>query len=190
MRSSLYNSGVLCLLLQPFHESLHQGVPALVTREGKILTKVPAITWYIAEGARSIRLLPQGGLPLARCLEWFNWLSGTVHTMAFGQYWRAHRFLEDEKLYPPPAAEGSQERPGVLRLYREPAHGQALGRDPGLLRAVDAYLAVLYRWGNCIGLPMGADYPEWTAHARRLMERPALQRALEQEGVTLWDNPD
>jgi glutathione S-transferase len=164
-------------------------VPALVTREGEILTEVPAIAWYIAAGAATIKLLPQGGLPLARCFEWFNWLSGTVHTSAFGAYWRAHRFLEDEKLYPPLQQKG---RKNILEHFayiesklkgRSWAVGQAY-------TAVDAYLGVFYRWGGRIGLDMRADYPGWTAHAERLMERPAVQRSLKQEGVTLWDKPD
>src|SRR5579862_8775395 len=48
-------------------------VPALFTAEGEILTEVPAISCYLAEHSPGVRLLPQGGLPLARCLEWFNW---------------------------------------------------------------------------------------------------------------------
>lgn len=164
-------------------------VPALVTREGEILTEVPAIAWYIAAGAASIKLLPQGGLPLARCFEWFNWLSGTVHTSAFGAYWRAHRFLEDEKLYPPLQQKG---RKNILEHYAY-IESKLVGRNWAVgqaYTAVDAYLGIFYRWGGRIGLDMRADYPGWTAHAERLMERPAVQRTLKQEGVTLWDKPD
>jgi glutathione S-transferase len=164
-------------------------VPALLTREREILTEVPAIAWYIAEGVGTIRLLPQGGLPLARCFEWFNWLSGTVHTSAFGAYWRAHRFLEDEQLYPPLQAKG---RKNILEHYAY-IESKLAGRSwavPHAYTAVDAYLGIFYRWGNRIGLDMRADYPHWTAHAERLMERPAVQRAFTQEGVTLWDKPN
>ena len=181
-------------------------VPALVTREGEILTEVPAIAWYIAAGAANIKLLPQGGLPLARCFEWFNWLSGTVHTSAFGAYWRAHRFLEDEKLYPPLQQKG---RKNILEHYAyiesklkdrtwavgdvqggTSAAGDRMSGAAQAYTAVDAYLGIFYRWGGRIGLDMRTDYPGWTAHAERLMERPAVQRTLKQEGVTLWDKPD
>jgi glutathione S-transferase len=32
---------------------------------------------------------------------------------------------------------------------------------------------------------MERDFPAWTAHARRMGERPAVQRALEREGIAL-----
>src|SRR5579863_10699943 len=83
-------------------------VPALVTEEGEVLTEVPAISWYIADAAPAVRLLPQGRLPAARSFEWFNWLSGTVHTMAFGQFWRMQRFVADEKLFPPIKEKGRE----------------------------------------------------------------------------------
>jgi len=32
---------------------------------------------------------------------------------------------------------------------------------------------------------MARDFPRWTAHARRLSARPAVQRAFATEGLTL-----
>ncbi|HEV2321101.1 MAG TPA: glutathione binding-like protein [Gammaproteobacteria bacterium] len=164
-------------------------VPALLTAEGEILTEVPAISCYLAEHSAGVKLLPQGGLPLARCLEWFNWLSGTVHTMAFGQFWRAHRFLDDEQLFPPLKDKG---RRNILDHFafiegrlkdRNWAVGQAY-------TAVDAYLLVFFRWGHRIGLDMRPGYPHWNRHAERVLERPAVQRALQQEGVSAWGPPE
>ncbi|MGF6839948.1 glutathione S-transferase [Paraburkholderia youngii] len=50
---------------------------------------------------------------------------------------------------------------------------------------VDPFLLVLYRWGIRIGLPMGDTYQAWTASARHVLERPAVQRALHSEGISL-----
>jgi glutathione S-transferase len=52
--------------------------------------------------------------------------------------------------------------------------------------AVDPFVAVFYRWGCRIGVAMVDDYPNWTAHIRRFEARPAVQRALVQEGILLW----
>lgn len=161
-------------------------VPALVTEEGEVLTEVPAIAWYIADAAPAIRLLPQGRLAAARCFEWFNWLSGTVHTMAYGQFWRAHRFLDDEKLFPPLQEKG---RSNILDHYAF-IEGKLKGRSWAVGNAytsVDAYLLVFFRWGNRIGIDMRAGYPHWTAQAERVLARPAVQRVLQQEGITIWD---
>ena len=161
-------------------------VPALVTEEGEVLTEVPAISWYIADCATSIRLLPQGRLPAARSFEWFNWLSGTLHTMAFSQFWRTQRFVADERLFPPIKEKG---RENILENFayieqRLAGRNWAVGNA---YTAVDAYLLVFFRWGNRIGIDMRAGYPGWTAQAERVLERPAVQQVIQQEGINVWD---
>ncbi|MEX3935232.1 glutathione binding-like protein [Paraburkholderia phymatum] len=47
----------------------------------------------------------------------------------------------------------------------------------------DPMLLVLYRWGLRIDMPMQTGYPAWTALARRILSRPAVQRALNSEGL-------
>jgi glutathione S-transferase len=161
-------------------------VPALVTEEGEVLTEVPAISWYIANSTSTIRLLPQDRLAAARCFEWFNWLSGTVHTMAFSQFWRTQRFVTDEKFFPPIKEKG---RENILENFAY-IESRLAGRNwvvGNAYTAVDAYLLVFFRWGNRIGLDMRAGYPQWTAHAERVLQRPAVQRVLQQEGINVWD---
>jgi glutathione S-transferase len=36
-----------------------------------------------------------------------------------------------------------------------------------------------------LGFDMARDFPNWTAQARRLAERPAVRRVLEREGLRL-----
>lgn len=164
-------------------------VPALLTEEGEILTEVPAISWYIADAAPAVRLLPQGRLAGARSFEWFNWLSGTVHTMAFGQYWRTQRFVADEQFFPPIKEKG---RENILDNFAY-VEGRLADRSWAVgnaYTAVDAYLLVFFRWGHRIGLDMRAGYPQWTRHSERVLERPAVQRVLQQEGVSAWGPPE
>jgi len=42
---------------------------------------------------------------------------------------------------------------------------------------------VLFRWGKRLGLDMPAQYPAWTAVVERLWQRPAIERAVEVEGL-------
>jgi glutathione S-transferase len=44
---------------------------------------------------------------------------------------------------------------------------------------------VLYRWSLRIGTPSVERYPHWTAHMRAMLARPAVVRAVEQEGLGL-----
>jgi glutathione S-transferase len=163
-------------------------VPVLDTEEGAVLTEVPAICWYLAQQASHPLLFPLDKLAGARVMELCNWLSGTVHAMAFGKLWRPHRFLTDEKFYPNLQAKG---RADVLDHFSA-IEQRLTDRDWAVGHAytyVDAYLVVFFRWGNRIGLDMRSGYPHWSRHAERVTGRPAVQRALQQEGVGIWDKP-
>lgn len=48
----------------------------------------------------------------------------------------------------------------------------------------DPYLLAIHRRGVRIGIDMAVLYRASHAHAPRLGERPAMQRALDQEGLT------
>jgi len=161
-------------------------VPALVTEEGEVLTEVPAVAWYVAQQGGNPVLFPRDPLLAARCLEWCNWLSGTLHAIAFGELWRPVRFVDDESHHGAIQAKG---RDNVLDGFAYIEHrmadrGWAVGNAYTL---VDPYLLVFYRWGNRIGVDMRAGYPGYTRHAERMLQRPAVQRALQQEGIQVWN---
>jgi glutathione S-transferase len=50
----------------------------------------------------------------------------------------------------------------------------------GRFTAVDPYALVFWRWAERLNIDI-ADYPAFTDHARRLFERPAVQRAVARE---------
>jgi len=161
-------------------------VPVLITEDGETLTELPAICWYLAQQTMHPALFPHGPLAAARVLEWCNWLSGTVHAMAFGQIWRPQRFVAEEAMHPAVQAKGRADLlehfASIERRFSE--RDWAVGHAYTL---VDPYLLVFYRWGDRIGLDMRADYPSWTRHAERLLQRPAVQRAVAQEGIQVWN---
>ena len=49
---------------------------------------------------------------------------------------------------------------------------------------VDPFLLVLYRWGARIGLSMPDSYPAWTGLVQRIVERTAVQRVMQREGIS------
>jgi glutathione S-transferase len=167
-------------------------VPALRRVPGRgggpegVLTEAPAILAYLARTHPEGGLWPSAAADEARCLEWLNFLSTNVHAVAYGQVWRPERFVDDGGSEPAVVAKGRQ---NVLDQY---AYVEGLlgdGRDwavPGAYGVVDPFLLVFYRWGNRIGLGMRSLCPAWTRHAERLVERPAVKRALEQEGIGVW----
>jgi len=158
-------------------------VPVLV--EGDfVLTELPAICHFIALRHPSARLWPAEPELSARTLEWFNWLSSSVHAVAFAQLWRAHRFVDDSTLHEAVVRKGRQNVLEAFAMIEERLAGRqwAVG---DAYSAVDAFLLVLYRWGNRIGESMVQDRPAWTLHTQRMLERPSVTRAFEEEGITL-----
>jgi glutathione S-transferase len=160
-------------------------VPTLII-DGKPITELSGIlTWL---GQQGEGLFPKvGTIEAAECGEWLGWLTSTVH-ISFAMIWRPARFLVDENLHDALKAHGrtlveSQFDEIETRLARGP---YALGANYSV---ADPNLLVFYRWGNRIGLPMRARFPDWTAHAERMVERPAVRAAIEAEKIEIWAAP-
>lgn len=166
-------------------------IPALLGVAGSgggaptLLTEVPAIMVFLAMQYPEAKLLPANVAPIARCLEWMNWLSSNVHAMSYGQIWRAQRFSTEESQLDAVREKG---RHNLLEQYAYIEKILADGRDwaiPEGYSIVDPYLLVFYRWGQRIGLNMRNDYRAWSQILDRTLARAAVQRVLEKEGVTI-----
>lgn len=164
-------------------------VPALLGVPGRsggvdgLLTEASAILIYLAEAYPQAGLLPRDAAGRARCVEWLNWLSESVHGMAFAQIWRPQRFVSDPALFAAVAAKG---RETLVEQYASIEGIFADGRlfaVPGGYSVVDPFLLVFWRWGGRVGFDMPAACPAWTAVSRRIVARPAVRRALAQEGL-------
>lgn len=163
-------------------------VPALaIPSETKLLTELPAILVYLARQRPEANLLPiASAVEEARAHEWLEWLSGWVHGVGYGGIWRPERFCaQDTSAHEAIRANG---RRVVQEAYATIERTLGDGREwalPSGYTIVDPFLLVLYRWGNRIGLGMRANYAAWTALAERTLERPAVQRALAREGISI-----
>lgn len=156
-------------------------VPALRV-DDQILTENLAILFYIAKRFPEAKLLPADPLQEARCLSNMAFFSSTVHT-TFAHIMRPERYSKDE------AAHGNIKDTG-----RETFHGYLREIDSMLAgktwmmgdqyTVCDPYALVFYWWGTRIELPTG-ELKNYTAHKNRMLQRPAVQRALEQEKIPL-----
>jgi glutathione S-transferase len=161
------------------------GVAGRIGGSDNLLTELHAILFYLARTHPQARLLPTDSAGEARAIEWMNWLSSNVHAMSYGQIWRANRFV---------AAEGDfaavQDR-GLQNLRAQYAYIESLlddGRTWALLggySVVDPYLLVFYQWGGRVGFDMKQNYPAWRRLTDQTSKRPAVQRVLAQEQITL-----
>ena len=157
----------------------HARLPALGTCGGTITENI-AVMNYLADRFGAPGSIPrEDSFAPARCNELLGWFSSSVH-IAFAQVWRGSRFTEDEKLWPALEAGGRK----VLRQQFDEI--EALCVDEWLVRggfsAADSYALTFLRWAKRIGFDIAA-YPKWVALAGRVLERPAVKRALEREGL-------
>jgi glutathione S-transferase len=159
-------------------------VPALVEGDW-VLTENPAILRYVVCRFPEARLWPQDARAEARCAEWLAWIASTVH-VAYAHVRRPERYASDPKAIQDVVAKGKE---ACRDLWGQVA--AKLGAGPWALgetySVADPYLLILWVWG-CIpplAFDMARDFPNWTAHARRMAERPAVRRAFEREGLEL-----
>lgn len=155
----------------------HARIPALGMDRG-IITENIAVLNFLADKLGAEGSVPRGDLyAAARVNELLGWFSSSVH-IAFAQLWRGSRFTDDESLWRPLEAAGRKV------LGRQFDEIETLCVDewlvPGHFSAADTYALTFLRWAKRIDFDIGR-YPQWVALAGRILERPAVRRALERE---------
>lgn len=160
-------------------------VPALVIRDQggqRVLTELLAILVYLAQRFPEKGLLPLEGEDFARSLEWVSWLGSTVHQTGTRTIIRPSGFVDDalcqEKLRE--AARGR-----VLAAYQD-MNDRLVGREWAVgdrYSMVDGLLVVYYRWGLKVGMDVRTQFPDYSKVMDRVLARPAVRRAIEQEGI-------
>jgi glutathione S-transferase len=150
-----------------------------------VLTEAPAILRYIAARHPAAGLWPWDPRQEARCAEWLAWISSTIHVSA-GHVRRAARYASDPRAVEDVAATAKK----TCRELWQTVEAR-IGEGPWAIgerySVADPYLLVYWMWGRSplLGYDMAHDFPQWTAHARRLAARPAVQRAFASEGLAL-----
>jgi glutathione S-transferase len=141
-------------------------VPTL-SIDGRIMTEVAGILFYLARRYPESRLLPTGDIEAeAQIVSWMSFIASTLH----------------------PARRVGQER--QLEVYEFAEH--KLGNRPwavGDYSIADIHLFRLYwRWVGSGG-PGAGKFPGLTAHYERMMTRPAVRRVLEIESALGYHLP-
>lgn len=157
----------------------HARVPALVTDDGTITENV-AILNYIADAFGTEGSVPRGdAFATAKCNELLGWFASSVH-IAFAEVFRPGRFVTEDSLHDAVKQGGQAALEGYFdEIDGRCGDGWVTGEQ---FTAADSYLAVFFRWASRMDIDM-SRYPRWGALVGRVVERPAVQRALESEGL-------
>lgn len=149
-------------------------VPALMLKDGAVLTEGPAIVQFLADLAPEKQLAPPAGsFERYRLMEWLNYISTEVHK-GFGPLFNRAASAEARDL----AISALTMRFGFLARSLE-------GRDYLMgerFTVADAYLFTVLNWCGFSGIDL-APWPVLQAFQARIAARPAVQQALRAEGL-------
>jgi glutathione S-transferase len=153
-------------------------VPALQLTDGTILTEGPAIVQYIADQAPNAHMTPaKGSSDHYKMLAWLNFISTEVH--------KGFTPL----LSPAIAPKLTDEAKAVFldRLVARLSHlDKHMATNDYLLgkafSVADAYCFTTLRWTAGIKLDL-APFPHIQAYMKRVQARPAVQAAMQAEGL-------
>ena len=159
-------------------------VPALVEGEW-VLTENAAILRHVARSHPEAKLWPEGPRAQAIADEWLCWLAVNHHP-AYAHIRRAERYSDDEAALPGIRAKAADTF-GDLCTMTEVRLSNGGWAVEDRYSVVDAYLIVFWVWarGPTLRFDMPARFPAWTAHARAMAGRPAVQAVFAREGLPL-----
>jgi glutathione S-transferase len=157
-------------------------VPALVTDKG-ILTETPAILVWIAQTFPNAKLFPAGDpWTFAQAQSFNSYLCSTVH-VHHAHRTRGSRWADDEASQEGMKKKVAQNMTDAFTLIeREMLKGPwVLGADYSMC---DPYLFTLSAWLEGDGVDI-ANFPKVADHYKRMLQRPAVQRALTEQGLPI-----
>ena len=139
--------------------------------DGRPLTEVAAILFYLARRFPEAGLLPQDDVEAeAQALSWMSFIAATVHSAWATRHHRADRVrnvfaLADRRLGTGEWALGRRYSIADIHLFR-----------------------LFWRFRNAVH-PAPDEFPNLSAHHDRVMDRAAVQRACEVEAAIGYELP-
>jgi glutathione S-transferase len=149
-------------------------VPALALDDGELLTEGPAIVQYLADLKPESGLAPANGTTARyRLQEMLGYINSELHKSY-------------SPLFKPetPDAVREERKEYLRRRYR--LLEERLAQHPWLVgdrfTVADAYLFTVTNWARHVALDL-SEFPALLDFQKRVAERPAVQTALEAEGL-------
>ena len=142
-------------------------------------TETPALLAYVAQSFPEARLAPADAHGFARLQEFHSYLASTVH-IAHAHRPRASRWADE------PEAQAAMQRKvpqnmtecfNLIESHYLPKADQGPWVMGEQYTVADGYLFTIGTWLKSDGVDI-ASFPKVFAHTQRMLERPAVQRAL------------
>lgn len=156
-------------------------VPALKMENGEILTEGAIISQYLADLKNDGTILPKFGTnERFRALEWMNYIATEVHKN-FSPLFFAERLYSNVDTQ-------NDVKTSYRKMLADKCNyiAERLGQNDYLtgkqFTIADAYMFTCLNWSKYVGL----DLNQWsniTNFMKRVSERPAVMRAMKEEGM-------
>ena len=149
-------------------------VPALMLDGGELLTEGPAIVQYLADLKPQTKLAPpNGSLARYQLQSWLTYIGTELHK-------------NFTPFFNPAATAEMKEQAGTMLQRRFALVETQLAGKPHLLgedfTVADAYLFTVAGWAKFVKFDL-SPFPQLQAFLARVAARPAVQRALQAEGL-------
>ena len=145
-----------------------------------MLTEFGAIAAWIARSHPAAALIPNDAEGEARAWELLEYCVATIHMQGFTRMMRPGNFAPDEASHEAVRARGREIFVEGLAIVDGPLAGR-LAAGP-VITVGDAALFYVCHWAHRSGIPLP---PHVAAHFAHMRSLPAVQRALDAEGITL-----
>lgn len=156
-------------------------VPALKMEDGQVLTEAAVVCQYLVDQNPGNTMLGKfGTLERMRTLEWMNYVATEIHknfTPLFGaeRMFKSTETQADVKFF---YKNSLNEKFGFL--------SEKLGQNEYLtgkdFTIADAYLFNCLSWTKYVGMDL-SPWSNLTAYMKRVSERPAVIKAMKEEGL-------
>jgi glutathione S-transferase len=154
-------------------------VPTLVRDDGSVLTEYPAIAYWLARTNPFANLLPDNLDQQARVLELMDYVVATIHMQGFARQFRSSNFTPNPADEDAVKARGKELAEKGFGVLNEALQGKDYA--VGAFSVADSAIFYVEFWAKRVGLALPANC---AAHLERMLARPAVQRVLQQEGLT------
>jgi glutathione S-transferase len=141
-------------------------VPTLLI-DGRVLTEVAAILYYLARQYPGASLFPAGDIEAeAQVISWMSFVAATIH---------------------PARRQSTEHAQAVYRLADQRLAGRTWACETYSIADIHLF-RLFWRFRGLLGLDP-ASLPNLNAHYHRMMQRPAVQKTLEAEAALGYDLP-
>ncbi|WP_340123750.1 glutathione transferase GstA [Methylobacter svalbardensis] len=150
-------------------------VPVLILDDGNKLMEGPAIVQYLADQAPEKELVPSAGtFERYQLQQWLNFISTEIHKGGFAP------------LFNPATPDAAKQMAIATLTSRLETVSEQLSNRAFLLgkhfTVADAYLFVMLGWGAYVDVDI-SRWPVLADYAAKISARPAVQKAMKEEGL-------